>query len=333
MRIYIDESGNFAPSDHGGSRVCCEAALVVSDSCASQLLSDYVNLRATWTADPEVKGSRLSDEQVTAALTLLSGYDVLAQIVALDVGRLSPAQMKGFQERTGDSITAGLTPQHYDNARRWAHALRSDWLALSQQLAAQMYTLVLTVEEVIHDAPTYYAQRIPSELARFEWIIDPKDVKPTSFEVLWQKVVCPFLQTLSLKRSSPRVEGFDYSALDRFNMAIPDYLQPHVSDRSRGEGTALNLVLMMQELVSFPDSKQEPGLQLADIVASAFTKAMNGKLPPTAWRLLGPLMVQKADAAPTARLVAFGDGPDIVVGSYHSYVLKALRSRSKRMLA
>jgi hypothetical protein len=37
--------------------------------------------------------------------------------------------------------------------------------------------------------------------------------------------------------------------------------------------------MVVRESVTFPDSKDAPGLQLVDIVASAFTKAMNGKLP------------------------------------------------------
>ena len=89
--------------------------------------------------------------------------------------------------------------------------------------------------------------------------------------------------------------------------------------------------MLLRESVAFPDSKDEPGLQLADIAASAFTKAMNGKLPPTVWRLLGPLMFEKPHRAPTARLVAFGPGGDILVGNYHSYILRALRNRAKKM--
>jgi hypothetical protein len=50
-----------------------------------------------------------------------------------------------------------------------------------------------------------------------------------------------------------------------------------------------------------------------------------------AGNLLGPLMIEKPHRAPTARLIALGDGPEITVGDYHTYVLKALRNRAKRM--
>ena len=97
----------------------------------------------------------------------------------------------------------------------------------------QMYTLIRTVGEVIRVAPTYYAQRTPQELARFDWVLDAKDVKPTPFEVLWQKVVSPVLQTEFLEHPPVRVDEFDYSAIERFRMPIPEYLLPHIRGRKR----------------------------------------------------------------------------------------------------
>ena len=171
---------------------------------------------------------------------------------------------------------------------------------------------------------------------RHEWvntektlpILRPKDVKPTRYEQVWQRVVCPLLQTRSLDEPMARIIEFDYSAFDRFNMKMPDHLLPHLpKDRPGGrEGGGVNLRLLLRESVSFPDSRDDPGLQLADIVACAFTKAMNGKLPPTVWRLLGPLMVERPHREPTARLVALGDGPRIRIGDYHTHVLRVLRN-------
>jgi hypothetical protein len=43
-------------------------------------------------------------------------------------------------------------------------------------------------------------------------------------------------------------------------------------------------------------------------------------------------MVEKPGGAPTAQLVALGEGPRIKVGKYHTYVLTALRNRAKKFL-
>lgn len=332
MRIYIDESGNFIP-EAASSRVCCEAALVVPECVATELLGRFVELRASWTSEPELKGSALSDEQTSAALKLLGAYDVLVEIGSLDVGHNPAAQIERFRQGQAKAILAGLTPQHNENSRRWANQLREDWLRLPHQLMVQVYVLVLTLEEVIKVAPNYYAQRLPKELGRFDWILDPKDINPTPFEEVWRKAVCPFLQSISLAEPMMRVDGgpFDYSAFSHFDMPIPAYLRPHVGEKPGGDEKVLDLGKLFRESVSFPDSKDEPGLQLVDIVASAFTKAMNGKLPPEVFRLFGRVMVEKPHRRPTVRLIALGEGPQIKVGEYHTWVLGAIRNRAKSM--
>jgi hypothetical protein len=155
----------------------------------------------------------------------------------------------------------------------------------------------------------------------------------TPFEVLWKKIVFPLLQAISLDDPWMRVVGgvFDYSAFARFNMPIPDYMRPHVRNPGLNDGTGLDLGKLFGESLAFPDSKGEPGLQLADIVASALTKAMNGKLPPEVFRPFGRVMVEKPHRESTVRMVALGDGPKVKVGDYHTYVLQAIRNRAKKM--
>jgi hypothetical protein len=41
------------------------------------VLGRFVDLRTSWTSDPEVKSSALTDQQTTAVLKLLAEYDVI----------------------------------------------------------------------------------------------------------------------------------------------------------------------------------------------------------------------------------------------------------------
>jgi hypothetical protein len=333
MRIYIDESGNFQPGAIA-SRFCCEVALAIPETFAPDLLERYVALRKQWTDEPEIKGSALSDEQTTAALKLLAEYDVLVEICALDVGVHSSAQIKKFQHAQADGIMNGITPEHNDNARQWATRLRDEWLDLSAQLMTQLYVLVLTLEEVLKYVPNYYAQRMPQELGHFDWVLDPKDIKPTRFEECWRKIVFPLLQSISIDTPWARVDGgpFDYSAFKHFEMDVPKYLLGHIKTKVPDDGKGLDLGKLFRESLAFPDSKNEPGLQLADIVASAFTKAMNGKLSPKVFRLLGPIMAHKEIGQPPVRLIALGDGPKVALSDDHNYVVNAIRHRTKKFL-
>lgn len=335
MRIYIDESGNFQP-DSPSSRICCETALAVPERFAPEVLGRFVEIRKQWTAEPEIKGSVLTDEQTATVLKLIGDYDVIAQIGALDVGAHSADGIRAFQQQQADGITLAITPAHNDNARQWAAQLRERWLALSPQLATQLYVLLMTLEDVIQYVSNYYAQRMPEELGHFDWVLDPKDLKPTPFEECWRQIVFPLLQSMSMDAPWARINGapFDYSAFSRFDMDIPEYLLPHLKEKGRKipeDGKGLDLGKLFRESLAFPDSKNEPGLQLADVVASVFTKAMNGKLPPPVWRLLGPLLVQKEQRKAPVRFVALGAGPDNdPLSRYHNYVAVALRSREKK---
>jgi hypothetical protein len=332
MRIFVDESGNFIVGG-GKSRTCCVAALTVPETVESALVEEFKELKSAWSDAREIKGSALSDEQMSSVLTLLGRHDVVVVATAFDVGYQPIEQLEAFRQGQAQAFVNGLTPQHSQHAHRWARELRTGWLELPLQLMAQMYTLLLTIADVIHLAPNYYAQRLPSELSRFGWVIDPKDLTPTRYEKLWERIVCPILQTMSLLEPWGRVEGFDYSGLNRFFEPIPDYLMPHLPRRRAvKDGRALSLNRVLRESVAFPDSRDEPGLQLVDAVASAITKAMNGKLSAPVWRLLGPLLLQRANREPVVRPIMFGHGPEIRASEYHRYVLKALTNRCKRMI-
>ncbi len=205
-------------------------------------------------------------------------------------------------------------------------------MKLAPQLVIQVYALMLLMEAVVRVVPNYYAQRIPAELGRWDWIIDPKDARPTRFEEVWRKTLLPLLQSRSLENPMARVEGFDYSAFDRFRKSPPDYLKPFVPAKS-ARTKPINLGKLFNESVAFPDSRSEPGLQLVDIVASAFTKAMNGKLPEPVWSRLGALTVQKPDSAPTVGLVVLGDGAELVLEGYQRRVINTIRWHAKPMIA
>ena len=221
MRIFIDESGNFIV---GGDkkRTCCVAALVVPHATEAPLCGEFEDLRSRWTDEREIKGSALSNEQMSSVLALLGRHDVIVIATAFDVGYQSPEQLETFRQGSDCAGASGL---------------------------------------------------------------------------------------------------------------IPDYLLPHLPDKPAPgrRGPMLNRIL--RENIAFPDSRDEPGLQLADAVASAITKAMNGKLPAPVWRLLGPLLLQRSEREPVVRPVIFGTGPAVRASDYHQYVLRALTNRCKPMLA
>src|SRR5688572_17815140 len=115
MRIFIDESGNFIVGGKD-NRTCCVAALVVPHAIESGLCGEFEDLRSTWTDEREMKGSALSDEQMSSVLSLLGRHDVVVVATAFDVGYQSPEQLETFRQGQANAFINGLTPQHNQNA-------------------------------------------------------------------------------------------------------------------------------------------------------------------------------------------------------------------------
>ena len=83
----------------------------------------------------------------------------------------------------------------------------------------------------------------------------------------------------------------------------------------------------------FESSMENTGLQAADIVASALTRALNGSLQIEGWRDLGRLLIRRNDGSSVsfARLAAEDDDPRERVPEAAAVVLRALNSSAKSM--
>lgn len=324
------------------SRVSCIAALVIPEAEAPSVLGDFVALRSTLTDAKEIKGSELNDDQLEAVLSLLARHDVVVEAAMIDAGAHSADEVRRLRAEQGDKIVGSLTPLHHPDLRTELEALRREWLSLPEQLIVQMYVMLALIDSVIRHITLYYVQRRPNELARFDWVIDPKDIGKTRYERVWEMVICPFLQDLSMRAPMITVEGFDYSAFARFRSSLtrmPDHLRAKgaVTEDSNEPISATDIGKLMRESTEFPDSQSSPGLQIADILANATARAMNGKLPPKLWPHLGRLIIQKQKGHHSIRPIALKAG-SIAPGTmlhdfnYHGYVLDQLDLHAKQMM-
>jgi len=341
VRIFIDESGGFIVPEHPSSRVSCVAALTIPESELSGLFGDFVALRSRFTDAKEIKGSELTDGQVEAVLWTLGRYDVVVEVATIDAGAHSLEEIRRLRTEQGNKIVAHLTPEHHPNLRAEMEALRQEWLSLSEQLVVQMYAMVAVIDSVIRNATLYYAQRRPAELGRFDWIIDPKDIGKTRYERVWEMVISPFLQDLSIRRPMAMVAEFDYSGFERFRSSfkeMPEHLRAAAQMEPSDEPfIATDVAKLMRESVAFPDSKSSPGLQMADIVANTVARAMNKKLPENVWRHVGRLTVQKEKGRHSIHPIMLSADP-VEPGTvahelnYYGYVLGQLDRYCKPML-
>lgn len=344
MHIFIDESGAFKVPSVPASKTSCVAALLVADDVVDEMSAEFLALRRGWPGgETELKGSSLGEQQIDQCIQLCSRFDPLLRIVACDTGlhRLSDVetirtrQARGIRRAVGDDHQPKLVNEVLDVAARWER--------LSAPLVIQLYATAELVMQALATGPTYYAQRKPKELAAFCWVHDRKDVELTPYEKLWTELVCPFVQDWSLDRPWPHVTGhaqFDYSGLDRF------YVQPETMgrfardpevrerlQRFKGPARAMNLNMIMRESATFDDSESIPGLQIIDILASAFTRAMNGSLQKSGWANLGRLMILERDAPPAVFLRVCPEGtPRASMTPFQIHVSMEMERRLKSMM-
>jgi hypothetical protein len=307
MLIFIDESGNFTrPSKP--HHVSCVVALVIPETFATALFRRFRRLVRPWLdGRVELKGSQLSEAQMASVLGLVRRFDVIAFADCIDMGRHTEEGIDANKSEQGDALdrsAAGVTsPTLSKQIRDLANRVRG----LPNQLWVETVVLTEVVDRVIRHGPLYYSQRIPSVLGRFRWRIDAKSIDVTPYERLWADIVKPVMQTKSLDVPTISLVGADYSAFAPFEETMPEapaHLRDHLPDGGRaGLFHFIDLNRIMADL-RFRSSDRLAGLQLADMVASAITRACNGTLDRAGWTGLGRVLLQNEKGRHALRFIA-----------------------------
>jgi hypothetical protein len=338
--IFIDESGAFLPAPPARPRFCAVTAVTLRSRLVPQFEERLRTLRAAWGVDSaEVKGSALNERQMAEALRTFDAYDMTAFAAVLDTGMHPPELIHAYRRETEQTMLRGLTPEHNENARIFVADLVARLKALSDQLALQIYTTMVPIERLIREMPTYYALRSPSEVGTFRWTLDAKgDKGVTESETFWRRLVCPHLQTTFITEPAMSVKGLDYSAYDESFCStyteLPEYLRVRLPPgRELLKGRVTDLRKMMLESLRFEPSHSSAGLQAADIVGSALTRALNGTLQVEGWRDLGRLFIRRS-RHPPVDLIQFSlpdETEQVPARESVMHVLRTLNGSAKSM--
>ncbi len=335
MHIYIDESGSYVIPPNNKPKVCCVAALVVPSSKNGQLLSDFVQIRSRWgIATDEIKGSALDEPKIAEVISLLQKYDVLVDICGIDVGSHTEQQVTTYKHLQADKLIEHLTPQHLPTVIEDINKRRDYLLQMANQLFMQALSIIHLIGRVIEIATIYYSQRIPKELGEFHWIVDAKDVKVTKSEQWWSLMMFPFMETKSITRPIVELEGGDYSYFERFYKTLDSVPERHrdVLNEADAPFEVTDIKMIMQENFTFADSRKYDGLQLVDIIASAFTRAMNGNLKKEGWEDLGKLIIERKPQSISMIMLnpnPLAQGKTITQRSFPGYVMEQIDKKTK----
>jgi len=135
-----------------------------------------------------------------------------------------------------------------------------------------------------------YSLRKPKELESFKWIVDAKNSNITTAERIWKTLVLPLAQSRSFNEPLLMIKEGNYSYYykNRKSGNIPNYLSEHVQDKDPNNFTELNSVYSD---IKFVDSKNNIGVQLADILITSIRRSMNGNLQKKGWKNFGNIIV------------------------------------------
>ena len=346
MNIYVDEAGAFTIPKNHRHLLCCVAGLMLPSGQQEDLFYSFLRLRDSWgNTGVEVKGRALNETQYAAVAQLLNRYDVIAEVCAIDMAAHTESEITAFQGRQADALTANLGPKHHSNLIKQFQTFQQSLRNTSNQLFTQSFLLTHLLVNVIQTSTLYYCQRLPEELGDFTWTIDAKDKSITEAEKLWSKLLCPFLESASLNKPLIHLKECDYSHFERYSTdenTASEKMKTHIRWLRRQKGlspeappmSVVDIKLFFEQL-SFADSQDSLGLQLADIVVSGFYRAFNGNLQKPGWKDLGSLLVDKPDGMIT--IVQFSPdreevGKQIPIPQQVSDVLREIRPMMRPML-
>lgn len=336
MNIYIDESGSFIPTNRP-NYVNCVVGLIIPTRLEKYLFDAFLHQRTSWgSPKSEIKGSKLDEKQVALVLKMLRKYDVLAEICGVYTTDLPDDAITDMKQKQADGITENITPQHHPNAVAWLQTMRERTLQLPNPLYLQSFALTQVICDVIRTCTGFWAQRDGTELGNFKWMIDAKDKTVTEAEDRWENISGAHLQTGSLLEPGAFCDApsFDYSHFEKFVMyenSGDEASQRHMRFLRRVSGksesaapmSGIDIKALFADL-KFANSNDSVGLQLADIVASAFHRAFKGTLQKEGWKFLGPLFVNKRKAVVNLLMISQENAPNRRKMEENAHVLDVL---------
>lgn len=310
------------------------AAVVVPEGARRALEAAVRTLKAKSGVIPnsEAKLNLHSEDAYLEFLGALSKHPILLFCTATDAGLYPVAAVTEHQRGQVAGVLHHIDKLRYEGGRQALERMAGELQELSPQLYVQLTCQINLMYIVAARSLLYFAPRIPVTLREVRWRIDQKDVTRTPYELAFQRLSPPLLQTRSINEPIKMVHGFDYSHMQQYIYApgeFPSYLKDVYGVDAT---TGLNARKLFCGDMRFVDSKHSLGIQAADLIASGIRKCLRGEfLDNEAVAVaLGKLMVQAERDQVPLDLVTFGIAS--TAPPQTATVVRAMKANCKPML-
>lgn len=336
LHIYIDESGSFANTTAPGAWNCVAAYVSPEqDRCkVEQFLADLKTTVRNPKHAREIKLGELDETEYFSFLLRLSSLSGIVFCVCSDAASQSNQEIARHQEVQCQKVEEHKDKMLYPEGREGLVFFAEELRKVAPQLYVQLYHHIYLIFQVVNYGSLFFVQRIPKTLREFRWRIDQKNESKNVFQDAYLKLSLPILQTMSMRWPFPQLEGADYSSFERYDFAPeekPTYLKDTYGIEVRD---GFNLGKLIREDMKFEDSKNNLGIQVADLIASGIRRCLRGNFSDNdrAASLLGRLTIRGLEDHPAIRLIGFGTEESQAVDSTADRMVTIMRRMSKPML-
>lgn len=324
MNFYMDESGQFTASS-GISVVC---VLSVPTKHVRKLKRQLVDATKHWPkVGGELKSGSINSEQLTELVDILYQHQAVLFGVVMDVASETPQDLERHQKEQAEGITRHLTDEHQPTMIESCWKLRRTLEAMPRQLYVQCVAMTALVCDSLELTAMFFAQRLPRELAQFNWIIDAKNPLGSTTQEKWWKVTFgPIVESRSARHPFKLVDdaGFQYKHMNhRFRLAKKLW-RP---DGSR-DVVGLNVRAMVTDNVEFVDSRSDILIQATDVLAGYVRRLCNGKEDLAVAHQLGRLQIARRDGSSVGFIALSRQMPDL---SHLSRIVGAMKRAARAM--
>ena len=333
MNIYIDESGSFvnAPTTGKWNAV---AALAVPETGQKELNALVRQLRPkrSDTVTKELKLNEVPEDRYFGFLTEVQRLNAVVSCTATDAGLNTPERIADHQQHQVNGVLKHLDKMKYEGGRRGLELIAAQLKNLSPQLYVQLICQINLMFDVVSRSIMYFAQHNPNSLREFIWRVDQKNSVRPKFEETFERLSPPLLESRSIDEPLIMVRGFDYSHMTQYqfpNGKPPGYLKETYGIEVED---AFNIQKLVHGNMKFMDSKDSPGIQAVDLIATGIRRCLRGEFLNNDFAAicLGKLMLQAVHNGPSINLVAFG--AEAPLPKETGRVVKLLSGNSRRML-
>ncbi len=333
MISYIDEAGSFVikgARKNSWCTVACYSSPEFEKRKYIEILRQ-LKVKEIYTPDCELKLRNVSESGYINFLSQLGELQGSLFCVATDSFHNSIDRVNAHRDWHLTSIVQGRGEMKYAGGKKAADILHSQLYDLPEQLYIQFHCQAVLLSTFIRRGVAYYIQRFPNALKCFRWQYDSKEIsKITNFEDSFQKFVPALLQAYSIDNPAFALDWCDYSPMKRYMGKIPDYLADKVPEIEGEEGFDVQKII--REDTQFLDSKYNPGIQIADLLASGVRRLLRLEFNynELVAKKLGMIMIQDEENKAPVSLVSF-DG-EFPVDKELSKIIKIMIKNCRRLL-